>query len=133
MEVPAVGEGVEGAIVYTTTPAIIRHVVRHNIHHEIHASLLQLRTQRLQIISSPKVRVQGIDVLRPVTMIRRPGGGIVTIDVLDDGGDPDGCEAHTLDVVKLGDETEVGATTVILVARVAGGGGREVGAGKAVG
>ena len=34
-------------------------------------------------------------------------------DVLDDGGDPDGSEAHALDVVELVDDALPGATTVV--------------------
>lgn len=44
----------------------------------------------------------------------------MAIDVLDDGRNPDGCEAHALDVVKFGDEAEVGAAAVVLVGCVAG-------------
>ena len=52
-------------------------------------------------------------------------------DVLDDGGDPDGSEAHALDVVELVDDALPGATTV--VSEVAGCRGAAVGAGEAVG
>jgi len=65
------------------------------------------------------------DILRPVSMIRRPVPAL-TVDLSRDWRDPNRGESHTLDVVKLRDEAAPGTSAVGLPRRVALCRGREV-------
>ena len=79
------------------------------------------RHQRLEVVLGPELVVQRVQVLRPVPAgkggaaissrlsalarhdapVVRLAVSEVALDVLDDGGDPDGVEAHAGDVVEV--------------------------------
>ena len=71
--------------------------------------------------------VQLIKVHLPVAMKRGR-----EVDLLGDGRDPDGVEAHALDVVEMADGALIGSSAVYSVAGVARCGGAAIGSGEAV-
>jgi hypothetical protein len=81
-------------------------VVGNNVNHDPDVLLVSSLDQVLQIILTSKVRVDLLPVGSPVSVIS-------TVDVVDDWGDPNGIESHTLDVVKVVLETLPVSTAVV--------------------
>lgn len=82
---------VEGSIDFEVSISV-SHVIGDNIHHHID-SLGMTGTDKVnEVLFSSKVVVQFVDISSPITMIS-------SVAIVDDRGNPDGIEAHTLDVV----------------------------------
>ena len=81
-------------------------VVGDNIDHDVHAFIVGSFDEVLKIISRTEVIVSLLPIGSPVTVIT------ITV-VINDWGDPDGVEAHTLDVVKVVGDTVPGTTAVV--------------------
>ena len=110
-------------------------MVHDDVDHEVHAAVVQGRAEGFEVVFCAKVRIEGVDVLSPVPAVARPeistlGKCVnspvkclairrVPLDVGDDRRDPDGIEAHALNVVEFLDDTLPCPTTVLPVGRVA--------------
>ena len=81
-------------------------VVGNNIDHHIDVTSMAFLHKLLKVILTSEVTVDLLPVASPVAVIS-------TIEVINDGRDPDGIEAHTLDVVKLLDHSLVVTTAVV--------------------
>ena len=107
-------------------------MIDNNIHHQIHPPLMQRISQRPQILPRPKPRVYLIQIPLPIPMISVTVGS-VPAQLRSHGRDPDGIEAHVLDVVEVVLDSFKGAAAVDAVGGVAGGGGAAICACEAVG
>lgn len=63
-----------------------------------HTTIVQSLSERLQVFRRAEMRVDRVDILLPIPMICLAVSSAL-LNVLSDGGDPDGVEAHPLDVV----------------------------------
>lgn len=104
VDVRAVGHGV--------VSNVVAHLVGHDVDHEVHVALVQLGHEVLEIIGRSKVRVQGVQVLRPVAVVCLTVDGVL-FQVLGDGRDLQSSESHALDVVEVVGQTLPGATAVL--------------------
>ena len=93
---------------------------------------MQRIRQPPQILTRPKPRVYLIQIPLPISMIRVAVGSVTT-QLRSHGRDPDGIEAHVLDVVEVVLDSFEGAAAVDAVGGVAGGGGAAIWAREAVG
>lgn len=92
---------------------------------------MQRLRESLQIVLGAKVGVDTVKILLPVTMVSLAVRG-VALDVLGDGRDPDGVEAHALDVVQPVDDARPGPAAILPVCCVARGGRAAVRSGEAI-
>ncbi len=84
----------------------IAHVITNNIHHNPDVSSVTGRNEIFEILLGSKVIVQLVKISTPVTMV-------TSIAIVDDWGDPDCIKAHTLNVVKVVDDTSVATAAVV--------------------
>lgn len=92
-------------------------VVNDDVDLEIHSPVVQRRTQRLELISGPKVGVERLGIKGPVTVIRLAFAGS-TANVFDNGRYPDSVKAHSLNVVELLSQSGPCSTTVLAVSDI---------------
>lgn len=104
VDVRAVGHGV--------VSDVVGHLVGHDIDHEVHVALVQLGHEVLEIIGRSKVRVQRVQVLRPVAVVCLTVDGVL-FQVLVDGRDLQSSESHVLDVVEVVGQRLPRATAVL--------------------
>jgi hypothetical protein len=95
------------------------HIIRHNVNHEIHSPIMEGGREVFSVLRGAVVgieRVAGavstlssgkrncrpsiLHVLLPVSMIPCPFSRVLG-QLLRHGRDPNGCEAHSLDVIQL--------------------------------
>jgi len=126
---------------------MIRHVIHNNIQHEKHpfrtsetphkalekehAPIMNLLTQRQQILLCPEILVQIHHIGNPIPRIIRS----VLCHPLDPSTnrtDPNGIKTHALDVIEMVQETPPSSAAVGAIRDVAGGGCAVVCAGEAV-
>ena len=115
---------VDGGVV-----AVPSHVVRNRVDHEIlsyisacrsrrtndrstyHASVVQGTGQGQQVLWSPEIRVDLVDLLRPEAVVSRPFIGKAGY-LRRDGRYPDSGESHVLDIVQFVDDSPPCATAI---------------------
>ena len=107
-------------------------MIDHNINHKIHPTLMQRISQILQILLRPKLRIYLIQIPLPVSMIRIAISSF-TAQLGCDRRDPDGIEAHVLDVVEVVLDSFESPAAVEAVGGVARGRGAAICACEAVG
>lgn len=102
-------------------------MVSNDINHQVHPPRMESSRQRFEISSSAESAIEGIYVLSPVSMVRRPIGAAPS-QILHDGRDPDllrvsssstkekgsiySSEAHVLDIIEMVDNSLPGAATI---------------------
>jgi hypothetical protein len=93
-------------IVNTIVFIKISHVISDNIHHDPDVSGMAGINEILEILLGSEVVIQLVQVPTPVAMI-------AAVPVINNRGYPNGIKAHTLNVVKIVDNTLVATTTVV--------------------
>ena len=81
-------------------------VIGDHINHHIDVSLVALGDECLEIVLRAEVGVQLLPVSSPIAVV-------AFVEVIHHGRNPDGVEAHTLNVVQVVHDTLVGASTVV--------------------
>jgi len=106
-------------------------VLDHDVQHEQHSTRMQSAGEFFQVVGSPEVRVQFVEMLLPVTMICSAIWR-AALDLRGDRRYPHRVEPHALDVVQVIRNTLVAAAAVRLVRGVARGARAAVTAGKPI-
>ena len=101
-------------------------MISHHIDHQVHASIMQSSTEILQVLRSPEMLVQRVEISLIVSMIARRC-------VLGDWRYPDGVEAHGLDIVEIEFYAFPATAAVLTLRYIAGSSCRFIRAGEAVG
>mmetsp|Transcript_111349 Transcript_111349/g.319922 ORF Transcript_111349/g.319922 Transcript_111349/m.319922 type:complete len:236 (+) Transcript_111349:1319-2026(+) len=97
------------------------HVVRDEVVDDAHATVVQALDQVLHVLLGAEVRVDLVQVVRPITHAAGAARGLALV-LVEHGRDPDAVEAHALDVVEMvrkAAERAV-APVVVIVARLRG-------------
>ena len=81
-------------------------MIGYYINHHEHVLFMAGIDQILEVFFGSEVVVAVVDLAGPVAMV--PSGSIV-----DTGGDPDGIEPHTLDIVEIVDDTSIASSAVV--------------------
>ena len=84
----------------------IAHMVGHHVHHHQNIPLVASAHKVNEILLTAEVVVESIEVSAPIAMIP-------PVAVIDDRGDPNGVEAHTLDIVQIVNYTPISSSAVV--------------------
>jgi hypothetical protein len=81
-------------------------VIGNHIDHHKDVPLVAGAHEIDKILFGSEVIIKFVEVSAPIAMI-------ATVTIVDDGGDPYGIEAHTLDVIKVIDDSSVASAAVV--------------------
>lgn len=95
-------------------------MVHDDIDHKQHPTSMDLVTELLEILRRPKSVVQFPNVSDPIAMIGISICRARSVIILVHGADPNGSEAHGLNVVQVGDDSIPCATTKRLLRDITG-------------
>lgn len=84
----------------------VAHVVGNYVNHDQDVALVAGVDEILEIFLWSEVIVELIEISAPIAMV-------AAVPIVDNGGDPDGIEAHTLYVVQIVSDSSISSTAVV--------------------
>lgn len=84
----------------------IAHVVTHHINHDQNPSLVTSTYEINKVFLTAEVVIQFVEIASPIPMIP-------SIAVINDGWNPNGIEAHSLNIVEIVDDSAIATSAIV--------------------
>lgn len=92
--------------VYAEICIKISHVIRNDVDHDKNVPLMASIDKIYKIFLGAEVIIEFVQIPTPISMVS-------SISIIDDRRDPYSIEAHTLNIIKIVDDTSISSSTVI--------------------